>query len=79
MKTNAIVERVYNKHITDEYGATISDEFLVKYKSGQKRKFKCRNSLSNNVADFIRNHADNSKVDSITDKNKKTFTAIIWR
>ena len=78
MKTNAIIKYVYNAHVTDIDGVTISDVFTTIYESGAVRKFKCRNKVSKNVADFIKAHADKSKHESITDKYGKTHTSIIW-
>lgn len=75
----AIVVRVYNNHKTDEYGVTISDEFIAVYKSGVTRTFKCRNRISKNVANFIKTRADNSEVCAVTDKMGRTYVEIIWR
>ena len=79
MKAKAIVERVYNNHKTDEYGVTISDEFIAVYKSGVTRTFICRNRISKNVADFIKTHADNSESHAVTDKMGRSYVEIIWR
>lgn len=76
---NAMIKYVYNSHITDSYGVTISDIFTVKYASGAIRKFKCRNRISKNVASFIKAHADNSTAESITDKKGTTHTSIMWK
>lgn len=76
---NAIVKQVYNAHITDSLGVTISDNFIVNYESGITRKFNSRNRISKNVNAFIKDHAENSIVESITDKNGITHTSIIWK
>ena len=76
---NAIVKQVYNTYITDSMGVTISDNFVVKYESGVVKKFKNRNRISKNVSEFIKDHADTSISESITDKNSTTHTLIIWR
>lgn len=76
---NAIVKQVYNAHITDSLGVTISDNFIVKYESGVIRNFKNRNRISKNVDKFIKEHSDTSISKSITDKNNTTHTSIIWK
>lgn len=74
-----IVKQVYNVHITDSLGITISDNFIVKYRSGIIRKFNSRNRISKNVSSFIKDHANTSISESITDKNNVTHTSIIWK
>lgn len=72
----AIIKKVYNIHINDKYGVTISDKFIVYYVSGVVRTFKCRNKLSENAFHFI--HSHDAKGSSITDKNQKTSIYTTW-